>query len=145
LTQTGKPARKLSRTARIMIAALVIVFAALLVLGLTLILFVIPFEKPLAYVAGLTAGSAVSVIKIILMDRGLNHIADMGEAGKHSGARNYAALQVFLRNALTVAVFATAFLFKEIIGPFGVIFGILSIQASALIAGFLLRHESAKI
>ena len=145
MRRPGKLGRGLSRTARIMIAALVGLFAAFLVAGLCLGLLVASFERPGAYALGLAAGTAVSIIKVVLMERGLNRIADMGEAGEHGGARAYGTFQVVLRNMLTLALFAAAFLFRAVIGPWGAITGTLALQLSAYITGYALRRESAKI
>jgi len=135
----------LSRTARIMILALFGLFFALAALGLIIILFVFPFDKPGAYALGLAVGVAVSAIKVVLMEQSLNKIADMGETGAGANARAYGAAQVLVRNALTVGILIPAFLFKNIISPWGVIIGVLSIQLSALITGYALSKESAKI
>jgi hypothetical protein len=132
----------LSRTAKIMCGALLALCVFFLMAGLSAISFLYPFEQPLAYSIGLVTGTLLSVAKVILMEKTLNRAADMGE---FKSARNYGALQITLRNVLTLGFFLAVFFFREVFGLFGAIIGVLSLQAAAYITGFILRKDSAQV
>lgn len=126
--------QKLSLTAQTMCRVLAGLFVILLVAGLVVILAVYPFESPFAFALGLFLGSALSLWKVVLLERSLLKSVDMGE-----GAKNHANLQMMLRYLLTAGVLAVAFFFRHIIGPFGVVAGILSLQITAYVTAFKLR------
>ena len=132
----------LSRTAKIMCAALAALCAVCMAAGLLVIFRLHPFETPAAYAAGLLSGTLLSIAKVALMERSLNRAADMGELGN---ARNYGAFQALSRNLLTLGLFLLVFFFRNVFGLFGTIIGVLSLQPAALITGFVLRKDSAKI
>ena len=132
----------LSKTAKVMCAALAALCAFLLAAGLSVILWVFPFEPAAAYAIGLVAGTLLSAAKVVLMERSLNRAADIGE---FTGARNYGLAQVMLRNMLTLGFFLLVFFFRPIFGLFGAIAGVLSLQPAALITGYLLRKDSTQV
>lgn len=127
--------RNLTLTAKTMCRVLAALFAVLLGVGLVVILAIYPFEKPLAWGLGLLLGTGLSVLKVVLMDKSLAKSVDMDA----EGAKNYANLQMMLRYALTIAVLVGAFFFRNVIGAFGVVAGILALQISAYISAFALR------
>jgi len=133
-----KQVLRISKTASVMIRVLAGLFAALLVVGLLVIHFIHPFERPLPYCVGLLLGHAISAVKVILLDKSINHALDM--EGKQ--AKNYAGLQSILRYFLTIAVLLGAAFLSDFIGLFGVILGILSLQISAYIANAVLKKRS---
>lgn len=110
--------------------------------GLTVTLAVYRFEPPGAYAAGLLAGTLLSAVKIVLMEKMLDRAADTADA---KGAKSYGALSVTFRNLLTVAVFLLVFFFRDIFGLFGAIIGVLLIQLAAFLTGIILRKDSIKV
>ncbi|MCL2166734.1 MAG: hypothetical protein FWH49_05540, partial [Clostridiales bacterium] len=110
--------------------------------GLSVILWVFPFEPAAAYAVGLLAGTLLSAVKVALMERSLNRAADIGE---FTGARNYGVVQVMLRNMLTLGFFLLVFFFRPVFGLFGAIAGILALQPAALITGYVLRKNSTQV
>lgn len=120
---------RLSPTARAMCAAEGSLYIFLLAVGLTVIWTIYGFEKPSAFAIGLSMGCALSFAKIVLLDKTLAHAVTLGNQ-----AKNYASLQAILRYFGTIAALAPALIFRDIIGVFGVIAGLLSLQLSAFIA-----------
>ena len=127
----------MTKTASVMCKTIAILFLILLIIGLAVILLLCPFELPLPYGAGLFLGCALSVLKVILLEKTLNKSADM--ESKH--AQVYASLQVLARYTLTAAVLLGAVFFPKIIGVFGVIFGILTLQISAYITSHIINRK----
>jgi len=138
---------KLSYTAKIMCLTLAGVCVFFTLLGFFIITTVYTFEGLRPYITGLIAGTLVSLAKVVLLERSLNRLADMGEAGlgDEPATRAYGFGQYVLRSALTLVIVFLALLFSDIIGPFGAVIGVLSIQLSALITGFLLRKDSIEV
>ena len=131
----------LSKTARIMIAATVVICLALLAAGLAVINLVgavSEFEKPLPFAAGLALGCAVSVIKIILLEKSIKLTLDIGEKSK---AAPIGSLLYLARFALTGAVLVLAFIFHGIFGRIGAVAGILSMQLAAYTANIFLKKQ----
>lgn len=128
---------KLSNTAAIMCAVIAGLFLALLFLGLGVILLLYPFEQPLPYFLGLLAGCLLSAVKVVLLERSLGHAVDLPEEKQ---AKNYGHLHAILRYFLTAAVLLVVILFPKVFGLFGMILGILSLQISAYITGFIVRR-----
>lgn len=128
----------LSETARIMCGVIAGLFAGLLAAGLLVALLVHPFERPLPYALGLALGCALSLTKVVLLERALEHAADLGD-GK--AAKNYGNLMALARYGLTVAVLLGVVFFPGVFGLFGVIFGILTLQISAYAASHVLRKR----
>jgi len=120
-----------------MIIVIGILFAALLAGGLLIIFFAYRFERPLAFGLGLLTGCALSVLKVILLEKAFNKAVDMGK----EKAPNYARLQAVLRYGLTIVVMLGAVVFPRFIGLFGIIAGILSLQLASYITGFLRRKN----
>ena len=133
---------KLSKTAKTMCCVLCGLCAFFLVAGITVSVLIYSFETPRAYAAGLLAGTLLSVVKVVLMEKMLNRAADIAEA---KSARNYGALSVTFRNLLTVGVLLLVFFFRDVFGLFGAIIGILSLQLASYITGYILRKDSAQI
>lgn len=127
--------RNLSLTAKTMCKVLAALFGILLVAGLVVSLAVYPFEKPLAFALGLALGTGLSLWKVVLMEKSLSRSVDMDA----SGAKNYATAQMMLRYLLTIGVLVLAFFCRNVIGPIGVVAGILSLQISAYVTAFKLR------
>ena len=132
----------LSKTAKIMCAVLLCLCAFFLIAGIAVSLLIYPFDPPGPYAVGLFIGTVLSMVKVVLMEKMYSHAADIGE-GK--SARNYGALQVLFRNLLTLGVLLMVFFFRDIFGLFGTIIGILSLQLTAYITGFILRKDSAQV
>ena len=132
----------LSVTAKIMCSVLAGLCAFFMAVGLIVNKFVISFEAPAAYAAGLLIGTALSMVRVIMMERSLNRAADMED---YDHARSYGSMQVFIRNLVTVGVFLLVFFYRTVFGLFGTIIGALSIQLAAYITGFFLRKDSAQI
>lgn len=126
---------ELSLTARTMCRVLAAMYLVLLAIGLGVILLVYPFEKPFAYGVGLLLGTGLSALKVILLEKSLQRSIDM--EGKMAG--NYANLQMVGRYFLTIAVLALAVFFRTIVGVFGVVIGIISLQIAAYITSWRLR------
>ena len=125
-----------------MCAVLLCLCAFFMVVGIAAASFIYPFEPPATYAAGLLIGILLSIFKVALMEKMLNHAADIGE---RKSARNYGALQVTFRNILTLGVLLMVFFFRQTFGLFGTIIGILSLQLAAYITGFILRKDTTRI
>lgn len=128
----------LSATAKIMLAVIAALFGALLGIGLAVTLLVYRFEAPLAFGVGLLAGCALSAVKVILLEKALTKAVDMGK----QKAQNYTRLQVIARYGLTTLVLLGAVLFPKVIGLFGIIAGILTLQLASYITGMIVRRRS---
>lgn len=127
----------ISRTASALCKAVTGLFFLLLAGGLLVIYLVYPFERPLPYCMGLLLGSALSICKVLLLERSLGRAVEMEE----KTAQGYAALQAAARYLLTMAVFGGVVLFRDKIGLFGAILGVLSLQFAAYIAGASLNKR----
>ena len=125
----------LSKTAKIMILSAAVICLALLIMGLIVINFIFEFEKSGAYATGLAAGCLLTAVKIVMLERAINISLDMGTKIK-AGA--VGSLLFATRFILTGAVLAVAFIFPDILGRFGTVFGIISMQLSAYSANFIL-------
>jgi len=125
----------LSKTAKIMIVSAAVICLALLIIGLIVINFIFEFEKSTAYTFGIAAGCALTAVKIIMLERAINISLDMGTKIK-AGAVGSALFA--MRFVLTGAVLAVAFIFPDVLGRFGTVFGILSMQLAAYSANFIL-------
>ena len=129
---------QLSRTAAIMCAVEALLFICLLVLGISISLFAYPFERPIAYSIGLFIGCLISLAKIILLEKTLSRAVELGKQ-----AKNYAALQATLRYFATIAAIVPAFIFRNTIGVFGVVAGLLSLQISAFITSVVIKKDTS--
>lgn len=132
---------KLSKTANIMLFTVAGVCLVLLVVGLIVTLFIYPFEKPLAFALGLAAGGVMSLLKVVLLDRSIDHSVDM----ESKQAQNYARLQAIARYGLTLVFVAAIVVFPKVIGLFGAIMGMLSLQLGAYIANMVIKHKGISI
>ena len=112
-------------------------FCALLLAGLLVIILAYRFERPLAFGVGLFLGCALSAGKVVLLEKTLSKAVDM-ESEK---AKNYARAQMLLRYGLTILVVLGAVFFKEAIGLYGIIAGLLTLQLASYIAHFALRNK----
>ena len=128
----------LSKTARVLIRSVLQTCALLLVAGLLLSVFVYPFERPFPYVVGLLLGCLLSLSKVVLLERSLERSSEIGEEKQ---AKNYAHLQAILRYFLTIAVMLSAVFFRQVVGVFGVVLGILSLQPAAYLTNAVLRRH----
>lgn len=129
----------LSRTGATMCAAVGGLFVVLLGLGELAIGLVHPFERPLPFAVGLLLGCLLSVAKIVLLEKSLSHSVELEE----KNAKNYSSLQSILRFFLTIAVLLSVVLFPKVVGLFGTVLGILSLQLSAYVAGFVMRKRTS--
>jgi len=127
----------LSKTAKIMIVSAAVICLALLVLGLIVINFIFAFEKSAAYSLGIALGCIVTAVKIIMLERAITITVDMGEKFK-AGALG--SLLFLPRYILTGAILVAAFIFPDIIGRFGVIFALISMQFAAYATNIILRR-----
>ena len=132
----------LSKTARIMCSVLLGLCAFFIAAGWLVITWVYPFEPAPAYAVGLISGTLLSAFRVVLMEKSLNRAVDMGEYDK---AKSYGALQVLLRNLITLGFFVLVFFFRQVFGMFGAIIGVLSLQLSGYLTGFILRKDSTKV
>ena len=135
----------LSETARIMMAAVLVICFALLVLGLVVInilyqFFDIQLEKNLPFITGMVFGCLHSVIKVVLMEKSLDKIA----TAEKESAKAVGILLYMGRMVLTIAVLALAVLFRDIFGWVGTIAGVLSLQLSAYAANIVLIRREKK-
>jgi len=128
----------ISATAKVMCASLAALCAFFLAAGISVSLFLYPFEPTRAYASGLLTGSLLSAVKIVLMERMLNRAADSADS---ASAKNYGALSVVFRNVLTLGVLLIVFFFRDIFGMFGAIIGVLLIQPAAFVTGFIMRKD----
>jgi len=133
---------EISITAKTICLTLACLCGLFVAIGLYVITRFYSFEPPGAYLRGLLAGTLLSAIKVVLMEKTLNRAADMSE---FKGARKYGALQVSLRNMLTLSVFVLVLSFREIFGLYGTIIGVLSLQPAAFITGIILRKDTKKV
>jgi|GEM_PF-2135176 len=125
----------LSKTAKIMILSAAGICLLMLIIGLIVINFVIEFEKSAAYATGIAAGCLLTAVKIVMLEKAINTSLDMGTKIK-AGATG--TLLFAMRFALTGAVLFVAFRFPAVLGRFGTIFGIISMQLSAYTSNFIL-------
>jgi len=131
----------LSKTSRIMLRAIGGLFFALLAIGLVISVFIYPFERPIAFVAGLFVGCALSVAKVILLEKALGRSFDL----EGTNAKNYATLQSILRYVLTIAVLLVVVVFPDMFGLWGTILGVLTLQFSAYIANIVINKTDKKL
>lgn len=124
---------ELTGTARRMCLSIFALYGGLLVLGLLVGALFHPFEQPASYVLGLSLGCALSLVKVVLLERGIRHLLD----AEKGWAQWLAVFHTLLRYLLTAGVLACAFAFSEIIGVFGAVFGVLTLPVAAHIAGRL--------
>jgi len=127
--------RELSITAQIICKALAVLYLVLLAIGLVVNFFLYPFEKPLPFAVGLLAGTVLSVLKVVLLEKSLVKSMDMD--GKI--ATNYSNVQMVARYFLTIIVLFLAAFFRNVIGLFGTVAGILALQPAAYIAAWRIR------
>ena len=120
--------RRLSPTSQSMFKIEIIVFSALLALGVAIHFVIYPFERPQLFIPGLILGCATSALKIVLLEKALANSVSMG---RHAAV--YGALQAFLRYFVTIAVLVPAFMFRAHVGIVGVVAGLLSLQVTAFI------------
>lgn len=133
--------KNLSRTAKIMILSVIAVCFVLLVAGLTVInLGVIERENSLQYAVGLALGGTFSVIKVVMMEKSLNKIA---EAGEEKQAKGMGQMYFVIRFILTAVVLVAAALLS-FVGIFGTIAGILSLKVAAYITPAVENRISKK-
>lgn len=129
----------ISETAAVMCAVIGGMFALLLAAGTLVSALVFPFERPAAYALGLLLGCLLSAIKVVLLEKSLGSAVER----EQGAARGYAGLMYMLRYLLTAAVLVLAFLYRDILGPVGAIIGVLSLQISAYIAGWIMKKRDA--
>lgn len=128
----------LSLTARTMCKVLAVMFVVFLVAGECVILLAYPFEKPVPYAIGLFVGIAHSILKVALLEKSISK--SLNYEGQQ--AKNYANLQALLRYFITIAVLVLVFFIPNIMGVFGTIIGVLSLQVAALISSRMLRGKN---
>lgn len=128
---------RVSETAAIMSGAICVLVVFFLAAGHLVIKLFYGFEQPLPYTLGLLLGGLLSVSKVILLEKSLEHSLDM--EGKK--AQGYAGLQATLRYLLTIGVFLLVFLFPHVFGLFGAIIGVLSLQGAAYLTNFVLNKR----
>ena len=87
----------------------------------------IKFDTHVAFAAGLFLGAMLSVIKVLLMEQGIDSL--LSKQPSHAGI--YAVLQISLRNILTAGLISCALLIDSI-SIWGVVAGMLLLKSSAL-------------
>ena len=132
----------LSKTARVLCAVLAVLGVFFFLFGMAVILWIYPFEAAGSFGTGLILALLHSMLKVVLMERTLNRAADMGE---NSNAGSYGAAQTVLRSFLTLGLFLLVFFFPNVVGMYGAIIGVLSLQIAGYITGYLLRKESTEV
>ena len=125
-----------SRMAKTMCAVECLLFVLLLATGFAIYYALYPFEQPLPYSVGLLTGCAISVIKIMLLEKTLARAVDLGKR-----AKLYAAMQALLRYFVTIAAVVPAFIFRGVFGVFGIVAGLLTLQLSAIIASAITAKD----
>ena len=112
-------------TARRLLTNILVHFFIVMICGL-LINAVVKFDAQEAFASGLCLGAAVSALKVLLIERGIDKSLSM----KSVSAGIYAVLQITLRNILSAGVLVAAVLAKGI-SIWGVIAGLLLLQSAA--------------
>jgi len=131
----------LSKTAKIMIVSTAVICLVFFAAGLIVIGFVeaaAEFEKPAPFSAGIALGCAVSVVKIILLEKSIKLTIDMGEKSK---AAPVGGLLYIARFAMTGAALVAAFVFPGAFGRLGTVLGIVSMKLAAYTANVFLRKQ----
>jgi len=131
----------LSKTAKIMIVSTGVICSVFLAAGLAVTGFIgaaAEFEKPVPFAAGVALGCAVSVVKIILLEKSIKLTIDIGEKSK---AAPIGGLLYIARFAMTGAALVAAFIFPGIFGRLGTVLGIISMQLAAYTANIFLRKQ----
>jgi hypothetical protein len=116
----------LSSTGKSLLTGLAALFLAFSALGLLFIALVYPFDSPMAYIAGLFGGTAVSAIKVAMLEHSISKAVDMG---KDAAPLYYVAMYI-LRVTLTGAFLALAAISPSA-SVWGAILGLLSLSISA--------------
>lgn len=132
-----RPGIDLRETAKIMSLAVAGLFALLLIVGELIILFVYQFELPYKYALGLTLGSGLSLLKVVLLTRSI----DKGAGSEDPNAAGKTSLHFVFRYGLTIVVLACVVIFKDYFGLFGAIGGILTLQLSAYVTNIVLSKK----
>lgn len=127
----------LSKTSKLMLAAIAAVCLALLLLGLLVTTWIFPFEKPSAFAAGIIVGCLHSMLKVILLEKSINQTLDM----EKERAASFSHLHTMGRYVLTIAVFAAVILYPNVFGLFGAIIGVVSLQLAAHITNRMLKKD----
>ena len=131
----------LSKTAKTMIFSTVVICLVFFAAGLAVMGFVkaaAEFERPLPFAAGIALGCAVSVVKVILLEKSIKLTIDIGEKSK---AAPVGGLLYTARFAMTGAALVAAFIFPGIFGRLGTVLGIVSMQLAAYTANIFLRKQ----
>jgi len=129
----------MSKTSILMVASAAVICAALLILGLAVIFFAYPFERPLPFAAGLGMGFLHTVFKIVTLEKSIQKTVDLEKDRAVAMAR----LLTFARMGITVAVFVLVILFPRVFGLFGAIAGVVSLQLSAYATNILIRKDTS--
>ena len=127
----------LSLTAKRIIFSILGILATTAVIGVLLDLYGKPFEKPLPLIIGLIAGGSISILKVIMLERSMVKSID----STAEDAANYARIQFVLRYAVTIVLLAAVVFFRQYVGLWGAIVGILSLQFGAYIASIINRKN----
>jgi len=128
----------LTVTARTMLlSALAVCFVFFIAGFAALSIFKIQIETPAAFSIGLACGCALTLVKIVWMEKAISKSLDSDK----NGAKIFAFLSYLLRFALTFALLALAFLFRETVGVIGAAAGIISLRVAAFVAGRVLRDR----
>ncbi|RVU54372.1 ATP synthase subunit I [Anaerosphaera multitolerans] len=131
--------KKLSRTAQLMIYSLIALIFIFLALAFIVNKFYL-FEPMDKFSLGLVTGTLLSIYKVVSMEKSINKIVSMEE--KQANLKNQ--LYFLLRYFITFIYVAIVIIFRDYIGVFGAIIGMLSLQVSAYMANYLLTREEKK-
>jgi hypothetical protein len=120
---------EMSHTAKRLLLGILWQSIFFLLIGWLVIFLFHPFEKPMAFLCGLSVGAVWSMIRVVHMERGLAQAVTQG--GGAAGL--YAVGQYFVRFLLTgVLLFLAAV--TPWIGLWGLAVGLLTLQTSAFLS-----------
>ena len=131
---------KRSVMAKYMILSLLVLFFAFAALGVSIIVFVYPFEPIGKYLLGLLLGCTCTFFRLLIMDYSINKEMDMAE----QKAKNYHQLMSFVRYGLLFAFAAVLIISDDIFGVYGGVIGILCLQLSAYGGNILLTRKEKR-
>jgi hypothetical protein len=131
----------LSKTARIMLLAVIGVCFTFLIIGLVILnIFNIQYESPMAYTIGLSISCIHTLIKVVWLEKSISSSMDADK----QGATKLALLHYYGRFALTGGILALAIFFRHIFGLFGIIAGVFSLRIAAFITNHALKDADVE-
>lgn len=121
---------ELSKTAKIMIKWILILFIGFLALGLGINIIFLKKDIYISYSLGLLAGILISIYKVVSIENSLTKSVDLEE----KQASSKGTFGFILRYIVTIGVLILTFIYPNIFNPIGTILGILCLQFSAYLA-----------